>query len=71
MTLIASVDHYMYQTLLTPQILENFNFKTFYINTYALYKREFQFSEESGQKGGKKGADALKYIFRSFTSNQK
>lgn len=65
------MDNYLYQTLLSPQMLEDFNFRVFTVDTYAPYKREFQYLEDSNQKGNKKGADALKFIFRSFTTNQK
>lgn len=65
------MDHYLYQSLLSPQILANFNFRVFYVDTYAPYEREFQYLEEMNFKGNRKGADALKYILRSFTTNQK
>lgn len=69
--MLASIDNYFYQTLLTPQMIENYNFKIFNIDTFDLYQKEFLFVEDSTQGNKKRSTEGLKYIFRSFTTNQK
>jgi hypothetical protein len=69
--MIATVDNYYFQTLLTPQILENFNFKIFLMDNFQLYHKEFTFVDDNSQNPKKKGAEGLIYILKSFTKNQK
>lgn len=69
--MIAAIDNYHYQTLLSPQMIENFNFKIFHIDSFGLYHKEFIYIEDNTQSQKQKSLEGLKYIFKSLTQNQK
>ena len=69
--MIASVDHVLFSTLLTPQILADFNFKFFNINTYDVYLNEIKYFDDDTKMSKGQNGDSLKFIFRSLTKYQK